>query len=66
MQYRHIPVDLITLQSATTLEDLSNYKVIVYPHPAIMTDETAGLLREYVEQRGRLFFGARTGYKNPN
>ncbi|WP_245948274.1 beta-galactosidase trimerization domain-containing protein [Paenibacillus sambharensis] len=48
------------------MEDLSNYKVIVYPHPAIMTDETAGLLREYVEQRGRLFFGARTGYKNPN
>lgn len=66
LQYRHIPVDVITLRSSTTLEDLAKYKLIVYPHPAIMTDETAGLLRAYVEQGGKLFFGARTGYKNPN
>jgi beta-galactosidase len=66
LQYRHIPTDLITLRSKTSLEDLSKYKVIVYPHPAIMTDETAELLTRYVEQGGKLFFGARTGYKNPN
>lgn len=66
LQYRHIPVDLMTFRSTTTLEDLSKYKVIVYPHPAIMTDETAELLTQYVEQGGKLFFGARTGYKNPN
>lgn len=65
LQYRHIPADLLTLRSNTTLEDLSKYKVIVYPHAAIMTDETAGLLTRYVEQGGKLFFGARTGYKNP-
>ncbi|CAM3190664.1 beta-galactosidase [Paenibacillus lupini] len=65
LQYRHIPADLLTLRSNTTLEDLSKYKVIVYPHAAIMTDETAELLTRYVEQGGKLFFGARTGYKNP-
>lgn len=66
LQYRHISADLITLRSKTSLEDLIQYKVIVYPHPAIMTDETAELLTRYVEQGGKLFFGARTGYKNPN
>ncbi|MCZ8519493.1 MULTISPECIES: beta-galactosidase [Paenibacillus] len=66
LQYRHIPADFITLRAKTTLEDLSKYRVLVYPHPAIMTDETAELLTRYVEQGGKLFFGARTGYKNPN
>lgn len=66
LQYRHIPADLVTLRPATALEDLTRYKVIVYPHPAIMTDETAERLTEYVKQGGKLFFGARTGYKNPS
>jgi Beta-galactosidase len=66
LQYRHIPADVITLRSNTSLEDLSRYKVIVYPHPAILTDETAELLTRYVEQGGKLFFGARTGYKDMN
>ncbi|SFE08765.1 beta-galactosidase [Paenibacillus catalpae] len=66
LQYRHIPADVITLRPNTSLEDLTQYKVIVYPHPAIMTDDTAELLTRYVEQGGKLFFGARTGYKDPS
>ncbi|WP_201008836.1 beta-galactosidase [Paenibacillus glycanilyticus] len=66
LQYRHIPADSIFLRSNTTLEDLAKYKVIVYPHSAIMTDETAVLLTRYVEQGGKLFLGARTGYKDMN
>jgi beta-galactosidase len=66
LQYRHIPTDVITLRSSTVLRDLSQYKVIVYAHPAIMTDETAELLTQYVKQGGTLLFGARTGYKNPS
>ncbi|WP_426445417.1 beta-galactosidase [Paenibacillus sp. S-38] len=66
LQYRHIPADFITLRPKTTLEELSRYKVLVYPHPAIMTEETAELLTGYVEQGGKLFLGARTGYKNPS
>ncbi|MBB3114163.1 beta-galactosidase [Paenibacillus phyllosphaerae] len=64
LQYRHIPADLITLRAKTDLDDLAKYKVIVYPHAAIMTDETAELLTKYVEQGGKLIFGARTGYKD--
>ncbi|OMF03796.1 beta-galactosidase [Paenibacillus amylolyticus] len=64
LQYRHIPTDMVTLQPTTTLEELSEYKVIIYAHPAIMTDETAELLQAYVSQGGTLFFGARTGYKD--
>ncbi|KRE82440.1 beta-galactosidase [Paenibacillus sp. Soil766] len=66
LQYRHLPTDMITLRPRTVLEDLRKYKAIVYPHPAIMTDETAALLQDFVEQGGMLFFGARTGYKNPS
>lgn len=64
LQYRHIPTDLVTLRPTTLLEHLSKYKVIIYAHPAIMTDETAELLRAYVSQGGTLLFGARTGYKD--
>ncbi|WP_151736019.1 beta-galactosidase ['Paenibacillus yunnanensis' Narsing Rao et al. 2020] len=66
LQYKHIPADLITLRAENLLEDLLKYKVIVYPHAAIMTDETAALLTEYVEAGGKLILGARTGYKDPN
>jgi len=66
LQYGHIPVDVMTLRSKTTLEDLKQYKLIVYPHAAILTDETAELLEQYVRGGGKLVFGARTGYKNSN
>ncbi len=64
LQYRHIPADVITLREKTTIEELLRYKVIIYPHPAIMTDETAKLLTQYVQRGGTLLFGARTGYKD--
>lgn len=64
LQYRHIPADVVYLRKSTTLEDLKPYKVLIYPHPAILTDETGRLLARYVEQGGRIVFGARTGYKN--
>ncbi len=64
LQYQHIPVDALYLQSTTTLDDLAKYRVLVYPHPAIMTDATAGLLTEYVRQGRGVVFGARTGYKD--
>jgi beta-galactosidase len=64
LQYQHIPVDAMYLRSTTTLDDLATYRVLVYPHPAIMTDATAALLTEYVRQGGTVVFGARTGYKD--
>lgn len=65
LQRRHTPVDVLYLDdhSATLL---GRYHTLVYPHPAIMTDRTACLLKEYVRTGGRLILGCRTGYKNAN
>ncbi|QDH22342.1 beta-galactosidase [Saccharibacillus brassicae] len=66
LQYRHIPVDLVYLrtQAQDQLAALQKYKVLIYPHAAILTPETAELLSAYVESGGKLIFGARTGYKD--
>lgn len=64
LQRKHIPNDVLYLRKKTTLEELAQYDVLIYPHPAIMTDETASLLDEYVQQGGKLIFGCRTGYKD--
>lgn len=64
LQRRHVPNDVLFLRQKTTLEELTRYDVLVYPHPAIMTDETAALLDQYVQQGGKLIFGCRTGYKD--
>lgn len=65
LQYAHIPADALYLRSTTTLAELAKYRVLVYPHPAIMTDATAALLTEYVRGGGTLILAARTGYKDP-
>lgn len=67
-QLTHTPMDFLYLQhnkgSQTTLEDLQNYKLLIYPHATILTEETANLLKAYVEQGGTLIMGSRTGYKD--
>ncbi|NOU64596.1 cellulase family glycosylhydrolase [Paenibacillus sp. LMG 31461] len=64
LQFSHIPYDYLYVQNKTTLDDLARYKVLVYPHPAIMSEETAELLKQYVAAGGKLLFGARSGYKD--
>lgn len=61
---RHIPSDIVYMRDTTTLEQLKRYKLLVYPHPAIMTDATAALLERYVQEGGTIVFGCRTGYKD--
>lgn len=66
-QLTHTPLDFVYLQNATkktSLEDLSKYELLVYPHATILTEETAKLLKVYVEQGGKLIMGSRTGYKD--
>lgn len=60
----HTPYDVVYLQKDSTLEDLSRYPVLFYPHPVIMTRERAELLKSYVEQGGTLVIGCRSGYKD--
>lgn len=62
LQYQHIPTDIIYLRKQT-LAELQQYKVLIYPHAAIMSEQTATLLTQYVEAGGTLILGARTGYK---
>ncbi|RCW77287.1 beta-galactosidase [Saliterribacillus persicus] len=63
-QYNHIPVDLTNINKKTTVDHLSKYDILIYPHAAILTKETAKLLTNYVEQGGKIVFGCRTGYKD--
>jgi beta-galactosidase len=64
LQRRHIPHDALYIQPNTTLADLTPYKLLVYPHPAILSEATAALLRAYVEAGGTLIVGCRSGYKD--
>jgi beta-galactosidase len=67
-QYSHTPLDLVYIRKTnnhvTTLDELLPYKMLIYPHPAILTEDTAKLLKEYCESGGVLVMGVRTGYKD--
>lgn len=65
-QIYHTPYNVIYLQEDTALEDLAKYPLLIYPHPVIMTEKRAALLREYTEQGGTLIIGCRSGYKQEN
>jgi len=62
----HTPYDVVYLQDDSELSDLSKYPVLIYPHPAIMNEKRAGLLKRYVENGGTLAIGCRSGYKDEN
>ncbi len=64
LQHRHIPADVVCLRPGARPDDLARYRLLVYPHPAIMTEQTAAVLSEYVQGGGRLVFGCRSGYKD--
>ena len=63
-QCAHVPMDIVKIGVDTTANDLSEYKLLVYPHAAILSTETAAMLKAYVENGGTLVLGARTGYKD--
>ncbi|WP_048717180.1 beta-galactosidase [Bacillus sp. 522_BSPC] len=64
LQYNHVPVDAYNLNRNSTIQELKKYKVLVYPHAAIVSEATAELLKEYVKQGGKLILGCRSGYKD--
>lgn len=59
----HTPLDMVYLLDSTSIEDLSNYDVLFYPHALILTEKRVALLKQYVEAGGTLIIGARTGQK---
>lgn len=64
LQKKHIPYDLVYINDKTELAELLKYKMVVYPHPTILTEERTALLQAYAEQGGTVIFGCRTGYKD--
>lgn len=66
LQKKHIPYDLVYINDNSSVDELEKYKMVVYPHPTILTKERAELLREYAMRGGVVIFGCRTGYKNLN
>lgn len=64
LQHRHVPTDIVYLRPETTAEKLSRYRCLIYSHPAILTEEAAALLKDYVSAGGVVVFGCRTGYKD--
>ncbi len=63
-QHTHTPFDYVYINDKTTAEELSRYRVLFYPHAAILTVRTAKLLHRYVSCGGVLVLGCRTGYKD--
>lgn len=62
----HTPYDTVYLTGKSTLKDLEKYPVLIYPHPMIMTEDRADLLKNYVSNGGTLIIGCRSAYKMEN
>ncbi|MBE5814738.1 MAG: beta-galactosidase [Clostridiales bacterium] len=60
----HLPYDLVYIDQPDAAEKLQRYPVVVYPHPVMMDQRRADLLRAYVENGGTLLIGCRSGYKD--
>ena len=62
----HLPYDMVYIDQPDAAGKLAKYPVVVYPHPVIMDQQRADLLRAYVEAGGTLLIGCRSGYKDMN
>lgn len=65
-QYEHIPLDMLYINDQSQLADLLPYKMLVYPHPIMLSEARVALLRRYAEAGGTVLFGCRSGYKDLN
>ncbi len=66
MQKTHTPMDYVYLTEKTGAEDLQKYRILFYPHPAILSGRQAAVLEEYAAKGGILVFGCRSAYKDGN
>jgi beta-galactosidase len=65
-QLTHTPMDYCYITDQTTIDELKGYSMLVYPHPAILSEHTVNLLKQYVHAGGILIMGCRSGYKDQN
>ncbi len=62
-QLTHTPFDEIYLDHCS-VEDMLQYKAIVFPHAVLLSEEAAAKLERYVQAGGTLLLGARAGLKD--
>ncbi len=60
----HTPCDIIYMRENLTVEALRKYPLLFYPHPMLMDERRAELLKQYVAQGGTLVLGCRAGTKD--
>ena len=60
----HTPYDIVYIDDDTDARELSRYSVLIYPHPMIVTERRALLLRTCVEHGASLVLGCRAGLKD--
>lgn len=65
-QRTHTPVDYVYISDETSVDELSGYEVLFYPHATIINEQRAKVLKEYVANGGTLVVGCRSGYKDMN
>ncbi|KPV43967.1 beta-galactosidase [Alicyclobacillus ferrooxydans] len=66
LQTSHVPCDVLNLSETTQLADLRRYKVLVYPHPVVLSERVTELLEQFVSAGGILITGCRAGLKDVN
>lgn len=62
-QQSHTPMDYVYILDSTEVAELLEYPLLIYPHPMILSERKADLLKAYVNQGGCLILGARAGLK---
>ncbi|MCR5277978.1 MAG: beta-galactosidase [Lachnospiraceae bacterium] len=62
----HTAFDYVYFFEGGLSKELSDYKVVFYPHPVITDDKRVAALKKYVENGGILVLGARAGQKDMN
>ena len=65
-ELNHTPYNIVYMKEETELSELAAYKVLVYPHPFIMSEKRAEVLKQYVANGGTLIVGCRSGLKDMN
>ena len=63
-QKTHTPLDFVYLNDEGPSVPLEDYKVLIYPHPVMLSPERVRFLENYVAQGGILILGCRSGYKD--
>jgi len=62
----HMPYNTVFMGQPNAEEELMKHPVALYPHPTLIDEERAAILRRYVENGGTLIIGCRSGYKDMN